>query len=81
MLRSLCWIGLTEDWPWDKWGLTLLPGVWLHMTIDQHREAVASHNLVARYLEEHPLEIDQLFNEKGEVKYFSVLDRAEIAYL
>lgn len=73
--------GLTQDYPWSRWGLTLEQGVWMNMLIDEHHRVVASHNLVARYMEEHPLEIPQLFNEKGELRYFSVLERAEAIYL
>ena len=77
--RPVCQIGLHQEFCWNRWGLSIDLSVWLG-DLDYLRLAVHSHNLVSRYLEEHPLEIEQLFNESGHVKYYDVLDRAELTY-
>lgn len=60
---------------WNKYKLTIVPSI----TGDAYWKAVRSHNLVCKYLEEHPGKLKSLSNETG-IKYFEVLDLAEELY-
>lgn len=66
-----------ESYAWQRWGLSCQEWGCGHEARDH-----VWHNLVARYLDEHPLEILQLFypGEYAWVRYYEVLDRALITY-
>ncbi len=66
------------EW-WGKWGLSIHPSVYFEAAMGRENlsKCFQAHNMVATYMDKHPLEIPQLFNEKGEINYFEVLSRAE----
>lgn len=63
---------------WEKYGLSIAEGVHLFCRPD----ATDAHNLVARYLEEHPeAQAKYKRDQSGDLKYFDVLDLAKAEYL
>jgi hypothetical protein len=72
-------VARSSEYPaeWIKYGLSIAPGIYG----EKFDTAKKCHWMVVKYLDSHPLEITQLFNEKGEIKYFDVLNRAEFATL